>query len=383
MHTYKVESNQYPCARGISLQPDSIVSAAPASKKVGARLQYIDIAKGIAILAVIIGHVSIRMAGLSYGASTVTAVCFTFHMPLFFLLSGYFLHYERRFNWKTEIQRLVVPYFVAALAVVVLEAMTAFILRDQPQGMSFKRYVWEWFNAAIYGAAVLTDKEVWPQTFRIGAIWFLLALFWARLFVTAACKTRCSGILVLILAITGDISARYIFLPFSIQAGMTVSIYVYLGTLARRHNMMEYLHSHRLVLIPALLIWLYAILHFNGFGIGGADLGTTPVDVARNIIGSLGGIVTMIIISIYIEQFGHWTSSHLAEIGRISLLILVIHIIDDDVTRIDAVNMFLLASGLGAFKLVLLESVVRCSYTVLLAFIASRIQAVRRLFSLR
>lgn len=364
------------------MQPDSLASAAATPTHTTGRLQYIDIAKGIAILAVIIGHAAIRLTGLSHGAATIVTVCFTFHMPLFFLLSGYFLHYERPFNWKKEAKRLVVPYIVAALVIVILEALTTFFLRDQPQGMSLRRYVAEWLNAAVFGAASLTGKELWPQVFRIGAIWFLLALFWARLFVTCSCKTRYSGIFVLILALAGSASARYIYLPFSIQAGMTASIYVYLGTLARKYDVMNYLRSHKLVLIPALLIWLYAILHYTGFGMGTADFGATPLDIARNLIGSLGGMVSIVIISMYIEQLGHWVAPHLAEIGRISLLILVVHIIDDDVTRIDAMNLFLLSSGLGAFKLAILDSVLRCAYTLLISFLLERIPFICRLFGL-
>lgn len=364
------------------MQSDSIASAAPASMHTAGRLQYIDIAKGIAILAVIVGHAAIRLSGLSHGAASIVAVCFTFHMPLFFLLSGYFLHYERPFNWMKETKRLVVPYIVAALAIVILEALTTYFLRDQPQGMSLRHYIAEWLNAAVFGSASLTGKELWPQVFRIGAIWFLLALFWARLFVTCAYKVRYVSIFVLILALVGGISARYIYLPFSIQAGLTASIYVYLGTLARRHDAMNYLHDHKIMLIPALLIWLYAILHYTGFGMGTADFGATPLDIARNLIGSLGGMASVLIVSMYIEQFGHCLSAHLAEVGRISLLILVVHIIDADVTRIDAMNLFLLSSGLGAFKLAILDSIVRCAYTLLIAFLLERLSLVRKLFGL-
>lgn len=345
-----------------------------------ARLQFVDIAKGIAILAVIVGHVAIRMAGLSYGAATVFATCFTFHMPLFFLLSGYFLHCGQHFNWRKEARRLIVPYILTALTIVVLEVVAVLMLNDLPAGMSLKRFVFEWLNAAVYGSAALTGKELWPQTFRIGAIWFLLALFWARLLVTAACKTRISGLLIVLCALAGGISAPYVYLPFSIQAGMTASVYVYLGTLVRKYDLLNVMKQHKWVLAPALLIWLYAILHFRGFGMGTADFGQTPLDVARNLIGSFGGMICILIISMYIEQLGHRMSSHLAEIGRISLLILAVHIIDDDVTRIDAINLFLLGAGLGAFKLVILESVVRVAYTLLISFLLSRLKIVRKFF---
>jgi uncharacterized membrane protein YcfT len=93
-------------------------------------------------------------------------------------------------------------------------------------------------------------------------------------------------------------------------------------------------------------------------------------------------MVSIVIISMYIEQLGHWVAPHLAEIGRISLLILVVHIIDDDVTRIDAMNLFLLSSGLGAFKLAILDSVLRCAYTLLISFLLERIPFICRLFGL-
>ena len=46
------------------------------------RLPYMDVAKGMGILCVIIGHM---------GNETINRIIFSFHMPLFFLISGYFL----------------------------------------------------------------------------------------------------------------------------------------------------------------------------------------------------------------------------------------------------------------------------------------------------
>lgn len=47
------------------------------------RLSYMDIAKGFGILCVIAGHM---------GNETINRFVFSFHMPLFFLISGYFYH---------------------------------------------------------------------------------------------------------------------------------------------------------------------------------------------------------------------------------------------------------------------------------------------------
>lgn len=46
------------------------------------RIKFLDIAKGIAILAIIAGHT---------GPDWVKQFVFTFHVPVFFIISGYFL----------------------------------------------------------------------------------------------------------------------------------------------------------------------------------------------------------------------------------------------------------------------------------------------------
>ena len=45
------------------------------------RIEYFDIAKGMGILSIILGHM---------GVEGVDRIVFTFHVPLFFLISGYF-----------------------------------------------------------------------------------------------------------------------------------------------------------------------------------------------------------------------------------------------------------------------------------------------------
>jgi len=345
------------------------------------RIQFIDAAKGVAILAVIVGHSSIRLSGISRGASLITALCFTFHMPLFFFLSGYFLHCDRAFNFRKEFKRLVVPYILTAIVIVLLACLTTEIFGDYPLDMTKQNFALGWINAALYGSANITGKELWQQQFRIGAVWFLLALFWARLVVTSAYKLRHPGIAVACWAITGVISARYIWLPLSIQAGLSAAIYVYLGTIARRHDFIESRMNSVACLISTLLVWLYAIVNFNGFGMGLADFGAMPIDIVRNVVGSLAGMYVVIYVSkIMCKHFQHF-SRLLEKVGRLSLLVLAVHIIDDDVTRIDAINQMLLGAGLGAFWIVTTESIVRCVYTVCIAFCLDRLRVVRSIFS--
>ena len=69
------------------------------------RTEWVDIAKGIGIVCVCLGHL---------GIESIDRVVFTFHMPLFFILSGMFLNGDVPFNEfiKKKSKRLLVPYYV-------------------------------------------------------------------------------------------------------------------------------------------------------------------------------------------------------------------------------------------------------------------------------
>lgn len=64
-----------------------------------------DIAKGILIICVVLGH---------GGSDTIGEFVYRFHMPLFIILSGYFIKRQTdiRQYTKERILKLMLPYFV-------------------------------------------------------------------------------------------------------------------------------------------------------------------------------------------------------------------------------------------------------------------------------
>ena len=75
------------------------------------RVEWVDIAKGIGIILVIIGHLSIPYTDLWI---------YTFHMPLFFFLSGVVFS-GMKYNFKTflvkRLKALVIPYFALGFGI--------------------------------------------------------------------------------------------------------------------------------------------------------------------------------------------------------------------------------------------------------------------------
>ena len=50
------------------------------------RVDYLDYAKGIAIILVVLGHI--------FSGGNIKTYIYSFHMPLFFIISGYLFNYS-------------------------------------------------------------------------------------------------------------------------------------------------------------------------------------------------------------------------------------------------------------------------------------------------
>lgn len=91
-------------------------------KNTGRRYTEIDIARGVGIFFVVLGH-SIKQPSVSTGwIRLLTYIIYSFHMPLFFCLSGFVsakilkMHRKDRVSYViSRAKRLLVPYFVIGL----------------------------------------------------------------------------------------------------------------------------------------------------------------------------------------------------------------------------------------------------------------------------
>lgn len=116
------------------------------------RINYIDYTKGIAILFVIFGHVYC-------GNNVATNWIYSFHIPLFFIVSGFLLNFSKSKDTKKIILKkfklLMVPYLLFSLINIV-------------------------GNYSINGLSTIVLKSDVFNTitlFGIGALWFLPVLF--------------------------------------------------------------------------------------------------------------------------------------------------------------------------------------------------------------
>ena len=132
--------------------------------------------KGIAIVLMIVGHLS------TFGYRLI----YSFHMPLFFIIAGY-LHSRIEVSNRRlikDFKRLILPYIITVAVILVI-----YIVIDIINSSSQLDY---WVKAAMWGSASTRHLSPLFGDFpSIGALWFLFALFWCKLFlILYACFSR-------------------------------------------------------------------------------------------------------------------------------------------------------------------------------------------------
>lgn len=305
------------------------------NKEIKHRIEFIDVAKALAIIAVIAGHTAIRFLGLGTGAQFIFASAFTFHLPVFFVTSGYFLHVDRRYDLAKEVRALIIPYAVSSILIIAFMCASNLFLHDMG---STKQLFKDWLSASVYGAGDVPSAElaVWPLRVRIGGTWFLLALFWARMIAIKLFKTKRPILLSILCFFLGLLSAHVVFLPFDIQSGLCAVPFVMLGTYANKRGWFTEKIGAEFV-IPALFVaWLWAVVAFNGFSMAMCDYGRSVVDFVCNIAGAIASSLCLVLFLALIEQGGHNSSKlwkTLSRLGSLTLYVLMVHVAEDDILR--------------------------------------------------
>ena len=128
------------------------------------RMEQMDIARGIGIILVVLGHNAACAKGTPY-----YSLIFSFHIPLFFFLSGHF--HKRADQIGQEIpqraKKLLVPYFLTGFLFIIYKAC-------QTPADFYTRDVWQLLGGMVYGAGgsgTPVSFLYWPP------VWFLTSLF--------------------------------------------------------------------------------------------------------------------------------------------------------------------------------------------------------------
>lgn len=287
------------------------------------RIEYIDIARGIGILLVVMGHNDFALVSPFF-----YKVIYSFHMPLFFFLSGYFLNPSAGF-WtflKKRFNSLLKPYFFTIFLIYFFSISFGKMGFQTAIGRTIK---------ALYGTGYYLD---WVQ------LWFLPHLFavsvYAYVFYKVVGRINSRPVRWLILLLTLFIASFYLKtfypfplsvlgknyelfgLPFSLDLILLSGFFFILGSETHRLNRDGVFSS-----IILLLGTGAALVLMNVFFPARIDLNIRLFEsFIINTLEAVLGILFILALSRQIDLHAARLGSLFKYFGKISLMILILHV---------------------------------------------------------
>ena len=176
------------------------------------RVEWVDTLKFIGILSVILGHINFPLNGFIY----------TWHMPLFFMVSGFFIKFETHFKdfVVKNFKRLMIPYFMFSIVGLFIEILKRYLLHREALD----------YTHEIKGTFIDMDFAGLCNTYAF-VLWFLPALFFSRVFLYLIKNKIPSLLLQSLVVVFLFMASFYIDLPFGIDNALNSFMFVYVGNI--------------------------------------------------------------------------------------------------------------------------------------------------------
>lgn len=265
-----------------------------------------DIMKGVGILMVLVGHVWKELIPLTH------QFIYTFHMPLFFIVAGYFSKsYEevsdRRAAIKKYARRLLLPF----LFVAVVEVLWMLFL-------GITKHEWDSFYCILL-SYLYSGTVYWPTAWGelyIGITWFLLSLFWAKVLFLYLCRWPRWRLAVSIgLAVAALVVQSFLpYTPWCLLMGLTALPFVTIGY--------EWRHLQLPVwgIVILVAFWI-ASLFFSELDMYGYVWGIYPI----SFLGACGGTWLLYALCRLCKRYLPTVGKVFAWLGVASLAIMCMH----------------------------------------------------------
>lgn len=210
-----------------------------------------DIMKGIAILLVVLGHSVPDQASASgiasYPLYLMRTIIYSFHMPVFFFVAGYFMHIPLKEGFQKFVKdksiRLMVPYFTIGLLY-----------------FPFKLALSKFANQQI------NPQDIWKILIGInpdGELWFLYCLFFISILNAVLVKRVNLGLLIgsLLIGMLSDV--LNIFSIAMVSEILYFQFFFILGLYIKKYGLLDYMKSARIAFISMVVFGVgnYALLH--------------------------------------------------------------------------------------------------------------------------
>ena len=217
----------------------------------------IDLIKSIGILLVVLGHIN----------SPFGKIIYSFHMPLFFIISGAFIIGQ---NSLRQLHKDIVKLIVPTLVFFVIGYFVTFT-----KNLYLEREI-ENFYIAFQNLFYWTDSKLIKNYGFV--LWFLPVLFWGKLITNSLIfkYSRYNNLIILSVIIILILIKKYfsIFIPLGIDIAIFVVPFLLLGylTYGNRYTILNY----KFYILFISLFILYFLIEI--YGIQWVDIGAREYD---------------------------------------------------------------------------------------------------------
>ena len=289
------------------------------------RFDYLDIAKGLGILAVVWAH--IMLVGWSH------KVIYAFHMPLFFFISGMLFRREKYNGFVSfagnRAKRLLFPYLI--YSILTWGIWAAFrLLRHDPVD-SFWAPLIQTFIAQGSGAFMVHNSALWfiPCLFVVEMLYWVISRLrdWQNLIICF----MLTGLSFLFGHLWGD--QYWLLLPYNFDAVLIALPFYSVGNILIKHHshqeIVGFVSDHRAAAWSVFAIST-ALLVLGALSFGECSMGSSSYQCngAVFLIRAFLGCFTLVLFSILISSLG-WISGInklLIWFGKNSLDVMCLHI---------------------------------------------------------
>ncbi len=220
------------------------------------RASFLDIAKGIGIILVVLGH--------TFGKPEIIYdTIYSFHMPLFFIISGYVYKPEKynEFGFKkillNKAKRYLIPFYIfAAINLVLTLGFDLIFKHTVPTLSTIKTYV----LGTLYCYA---DMRYMPNC---SPIWFLMTLFIGGVIFWALMKYFNKSRPILAVSLLGISYLLYLFVDFRLPLNLAPTgaavFLMYIGYLIKRFDVLK----HKSLLLLGIVGFIASCLNKTNVG---------------------------------------------------------------------------------------------------------------------
>lgn len=285
------------------------------------RVYWIDISRAIGMLMIIMVHSNIGNHPLW------SNFLFAVNVPIFFVLSGYL---SREKKWSEIFvggnKNLLLPYFTT----VILIGITCYFGHNYVPRWISQINLKDFITTGLYG---LGTSSLIPKinltVYAIGAIWFLLAMYLGNFIFNLGIKlsnktnipTSFLACYSLICTILGFYIAKFVQLPWSLDAALISISFYFAGQQIRKYDLIH--HGNIFLALSGIILWLLS-MKSGAFYIN-VGYATNP---AMAIIGAIGGSYFIMYLSYCLTDKLGWQLRPIQYYGKMSLIVLCVHLFD-------------------------------------------------------